>query len=77
MPSARFMGRYEFEILRAGSAVESSEADRAAVLDAESMILPVAEPGSGPFRGREMRWTRTPGDEGQRMILVLVSGADD
>ncbi|QFQ89580.1 carbohydrate kinase (plasmid) [Paracoccus kondratievae] len=70
VPSARFMGGREFEIIHAGSAAEPSDADRAAVLDAGVMILPAVEPGSGPFRGREMAWIGTPGGEGQRMVAL-------
>ncbi|ARC39007.1 carbohydrate kinase (plasmid) [Paracoccus yeei] len=69
-PSARFMGGREFEIIRAGSAAEPSDRDRAAALDAGLMILPAVEPGSGPFRGRTMAWTRPPAGDGQRMAAL-------
>jgi len=70
VPSARFMGGREFEIIRAGSTAQPCDADRAAVLDAGLMILPAVEPGSGPFRGRKMGWTRRPATEGQRMVAL-------
>lgn len=70
VPSARFMGGREFEIIRAGSLAVPDAADRAAVLRAAAMILPAVEPGSGPFQGRAMRWTHPAEGEGQRMVAL-------
>jgi len=70
VPSARFMGGREYEIIRAGSEVIPTEADRVALLEAEAMILPAVEPASGPFQGRQMRWTAEPAGAGQRMAAL-------
>lgn len=70
VPSARFMGGREYEIIRAGSTAEAGDADRKAVLEGDVMILPAVEPGSGPFAGAEMRWTATPATEGQRIAAL-------
>lgn len=70
VPSARFMGGREFEIVRAGSDAAPTDADRAAVLRDGVMILPAVEPGSGPFQGRAMAWTRPPATDGQRMTAL-------
>lgn len=70
VPSARFMGGREFEIIRAGSDAKPSEGDRAAILQSGLMILPAVEPGSGPFPGRAMHWTAPPASDGQRMAAL-------
>ncbi|MBL9060336.1 MAG: carbohydrate kinase, partial [Mangrovicoccus sp.] len=70
VPSARFMGGREFEILRDGIDAVPTAAERLAVLDRGVMILPAVEPGSGPFAGRAMRWTATPASDGERMAAI-------
>ncbi|RMC37405.1 FGGY-family carbohydrate kinase [Paracoccus alkanivorans] len=70
VPSARFMGGREYEIIRAGREAQPSEADRDTTLKTGLMILPAVEPGSGPFPGREMRWSSEPGSDGQRMVAL-------
>ncbi|MFN3275694.1 MAG: FGGY-family carbohydrate kinase [Paracoccus sp. (in: a-proteobacteria)] len=70
VPSARFMGGREFELIRAGHTARPDAADRKAVLDRALMILPAVEPGSGPFQGRAMAWTARPRSEGQRMVAL-------
>lgn len=70
VPSARFMGGREYELIRKGDASPATEADRAAILRAGAMILPAVEPGSGPFQGRAMRWTAAPGTGGERMAAL-------
>ena len=60
VPSARFMGGREFEMIRAGSEVTPSASNRDTVLSSGVMILPAVEPRSGPFQGRQMRWTGQP-----------------
>ncbi|WP_265500016.1 FGGY-family carbohydrate kinase [Paracoccus beibuensis] len=70
VPSARFMGGREFEMIREGSDARPAADDRAQVLRSGSMILPAAEPGSGPFQGRRMSWIRQPSAEGARMAAL-------
>ncbi|TKW67638.1 MAG: hypothetical protein DI616_04795 [Paracoccus denitrificans] len=70
VPSARFMGGREYDIIRAGSDAQPDDGDRAAVLESGLMLLPSVEPGSGPFPGQEMRWTGRPGSDGQRMVAL-------
>ena len=70
VPSARFMGGREYELIRAGSDATPTDADRGAVLGKGVMILPAVEPGSGPFQNRPMRWTAEPATEGQRMAAL-------
>ncbi|KGJ02731.1 Sugar (pentulose or hexulose) kinase [Paracoccus halophilus] len=70
VPSARFMGGREFELVRNGSDARPTDADRAAVLSRGLMLLPAVEPGSGPFQGRAMRWTGDAADEAARMVAL-------
>jgi sugar (pentulose or hexulose) kinase len=69
VPSARFMGGREYEILSAEGLAAPTAADRAAVLGGVQ-LLPAVEPGSGPFRGRQARWTHQPATAGQRALAL-------
>ena len=68
VPSARFMGGREFDLLRAGATPPLPQ-DRAGVL-AGCAILPSAAPGSGPFPGHHLRWTAPPATSGQHMLAL-------
>jgi sugar (pentulose or hexulose) kinase len=70
VPSARFMGGREFELIRQGDTIAPSPADRAAVLDRPIHLLPSVEATSGPFPGRQMRWTHDPATSGQRLLAL-------
>ena len=70
VPSARFMGGREFEIIRDGSDAVPGDGDRAAVLAGSVMILPAVAPGSGPFQTRAMRWTSAPATDGERLVAL-------
>lgn len=70
VPSARFMGGREYERIRDGRDTATTDADRAAVLASDLMILPAVEQGSGPFPNRTMRWTGTPRSDGERMVAL-------
>ncbi|MBX4934881.1 MULTISPECIES: FGGY-family carbohydrate kinase [Rhizobium] len=59
VPSSRFMGGREFEILSAEIGPVDDEAAWAAigaVLSKDMMLLPNVAPGSGPFPGKSCRW---------------------
>ena len=60
VPSARFMGGREFEIIRAGRASVASRNDEAQVLDARLMLLPSVVADGGPFPGLTMGWSHAP-----------------
>lgn len=70
VPSARFMGGREYEIVRDGADPATTAQDRAAVLDTFAMILPAVEPKSGPFAGCMMRWQDEPVVRGERMVAL-------
>lgn len=72
VPSARFMGGREYELIRQGSDVTPTPAEVAQVLQSGLMILPAVEPGSGPFPRRAMRWTGEPATEGQRIAALSL-----
>ncbi|MBB5574354.1 MULTISPECIES: FGGY-family carbohydrate kinase [Rhizobium] len=59
VPSSRFMGGREFEILASEIgpiSQETTEETLAAVIEKGIMLLPNVVEGSGPFPGRKMRW---------------------
>lgn len=68
VPSARFMGGREYQIIRAGCDRPPEPTDRAAVLDHGVMLLPSVQPGCGPFPDRSGGWTVSPASQGQRMV---------
>lgn len=70
VPSARFMGGREFEVIARGDTATPTTEDRAAVLARGVALLPAVEPGSGPFPGRSHRWTVPPEGAGQRMLAL-------
>jgi sugar (pentulose or hexulose) kinase len=70
VPSARFMGGREFDLIHQGWQGEARAADRAAVLARGVMLLPAVEPSSGPFQGRQMRWSVAPAGEGERLVAL-------
>lgn len=70
VPSARFMGGREFEIICAGRGAASTAEDRAHGLARMVAILPAVENGSGPFPERRMAWHETPRNEGERLAAL-------
>lgn len=56
VPSARFMGGREYELLMDGIDTHYNEDDISSVLTKKIMILPAVEPLSGPFQNRKMAW---------------------
>ncbi|WP_227270227.1 FGGY-family carbohydrate kinase [Roseobacter weihaiensis] len=57
VPSARFMGGREYELIQAGRVAIPATDDVADVLASRLMLLPAVEPLTGPFQGHHMRWT--------------------
>jgi sugar (pentulose or hexulose) kinase len=60
VPSARFMGGREFEILAGKQPVAADAAALAAVLERGVMVLPTFARGNGPFPNGIGRWTHPP-----------------
>lgn len=69
VPSARFMGGREYEMILGSDKTPALPEDRAAVLARGLLLLPSVEPGSGPFPGRQMRWTGAATPGGTRVAL--------
>lgn len=57
VPSARFMGGREYEVIQGGQPGAPTPQDIAEVLATSLMILPAVEPSTGPFQGHHMAWT--------------------
>lgn len=70
VPSARFMGGREYEVIRAGRVAAPTQADADAILNAGVMLLPAVVPDSGPFQGRHSRWTTDPANDAQREVAL-------
>ena len=68
VPSARFMGGREYELIRP-DVHEGSDSDRAEVLKG-IMLLPSVEPSSGPFRNRQMAWRGLEPQGGTRLVAL-------
>ena len=56
VPSARFMGGREFELIQKGIAAFANDSDMKLVLEQNIMLLPSVESSSGPYKGRDMSW---------------------
>jgi sugar (pentulose or hexulose) kinase len=70
VPSARFMGGREYDLITAEGTGPVTEADRAAVLAKGIALLPAVEPNFGPFQDRTRRWITPPETPGQRMLAL-------
>ncbi|WP_299821013.1 FGGY-family carbohydrate kinase [uncultured Roseibium sp.] len=57
VPSARFMGGREFEMILGAREAACSVADITSVLEREIMLFPAVDPRSGPFQGRAQDWS--------------------
>ncbi|MEJ8472832.1 FGGY-family carbohydrate kinase [Roseibium algae] len=72
VPSARFMGGREFDLVMGGRTHHFDECDIADVLAQEIMLFPAVDPRSGPFQGREHSWSIEQSDlsDGQRYVAL-------
>ncbi len=57
VPSARFMGGREYEMVRGGVATSATPADASRVLSRGVMLFPSVVPHSGPFQWRISGWS--------------------
>ncbi|SMY10356.1 carbohydrate kinase [Flavimaricola marinus] len=73
VPSARFMGGREYEIIQQGHPSSPSDLDIADVLASSLMILPSVDPRTGPFQGRQMQWSGEEPDVGSGRRSVALS----
>jgi len=56
VPSARFMGGREFDIIQAGKAAECEADTLASVAEGGPLLMPAVVPESGPYQGRNHHW---------------------
>ncbi|MDG4892106.1 FGGY-family carbohydrate kinase [Mesorhizobium sp. WSM4976] len=71
VPSARFMGGREFSLLTEDQPQEWSEADVAAVLARQVLLLPSTQQGSGPFPHCGAQWVNADDlSSGQRFAAI-------
>lgn len=57
VPSARFMGGREHDLILQGVTTAATPADIATVLANDVMLLPAVVPDTGPFRGQIAQWS--------------------
>lgn len=60
VPSSRFMGGREFDLLMADRKAVASKNAVSRVLDGKIMLFPSVENQTGPFQGRQPEWTVEP-----------------
>ncbi len=71
VPSARFMGGREFEVLTAGNGAHWTDADVERVLAEEMLLLPAVLQGSGPFPDRRSKWLPVePASQAERALAA-------
>lgn len=72
VPSARFMGGREFEMIIAGQFAAPTDADIAEVLENDILLLPAIVPDTGPFQGHKSLWrpAEPPLGSGVRMVAA-------
>lgn len=70
VPSARFMGGREYEIIRNGRAPVASKADADSVLLRGLMLFPSVVAGSGPFPKSQMRWSHATRSDGETEVAL-------
>jgi sugar (pentulose or hexulose) kinase len=78
VPSARFMGGREFELLTAGITPVDRSASEAAldrIVTDTILYLPNAVEGSGPYPGMKGRWVREPRDDAERWVAASLYAA--
>jgi len=72
VPSARFMGGREFDMVLAGRSRDFADDDVGTVLEKEIMLFPAVDPRSGPFQGRKCSWSVAEAllSDGQRFVAL-------
>lgn len=70
VPSSRFMGGREYNVLTQGQDNDFSKTDITSVLQNELYLLPAIENRSGPFKGSIHQWIGDEPDGGERFIAV-------
>ncbi len=70
VPSARFMGGREYELISQGHAPSATQTDASRVLARSLMLLPSVVQGSGPFPRLQMHWTDSSRDDAESEVAL-------
>ena len=70
VPSARFMGGREHDIVMGGPYPDPSDSDIDTVLAERILLLPAVVPDTGPFKGHQARWTPSEPSGGPRAVAL-------
>lgn len=74
VPSARFMGGREHELVMAPAGppgeMPASPADEVAVIARQVMLMPSVVQGAGPYPARQAGWTEAPRSQAEREVAV-------
>jgi sugar (pentulose or hexulose) kinase len=73
VPSARFMGGREYDLMRPKTATNPTVDDTTRVLRNKVMLLPSVVPGSGPFPNHKHHWTTKPATDAEREVALGYS----
>ncbi len=73
VPSARFMGGREYEIIRAGQRATCDAAVLSAVAENGPLLMPAVVPESGPFQGRMHHWIGPEPERGTPERIAALS----
>ncbi|GFE66467.1 FGGY-family carbohydrate kinase [Litoreibacter roseus] len=73
VPSARFMGGREFELIQGDHPFEPTDRDATSVLTNDVMLLPSVEADGGPYPGRKTRWIGSKPENGSGIRSVALS----
>ncbi|MEM7462991.1 MAG: FGGY-family carbohydrate kinase, partial [Pseudomonadota bacterium] len=73
VPSARFMGGREFEIIRSGQGAVHDNRDMYAVAENGPLLMPAVVRESGPFQGQHHRWIGSEPEPGTAERSVALS----
>lgn len=72
VPSARFMGGREYEIMKPSLGGDYKSSDVSDTLEAGIMLLPAVEPSAGPFKGKNHKWLpNVPADNAPQRSIAL------
>jgi len=72
VPSARFMGGREHDLLLGSAPTDPSHAQVQEILDNDIMLLPAVVTTSGPFQGHKMHWHGTKPETGTGQKTAAV-----
>jgi sugar (pentulose or hexulose) kinase len=75
VPTARFMGGREFDLIQNGRIYAPTKSDEQSVLEKGIFLLPAREAATGPFQGRVTAWSvakRSAGEESVALSFYLA-----